>query len=84
MSFPVINSPVKKASCWLNLSSSKLFMRNPQFDDMIALSSMPVKVIYADGQQIEKGFTNSEGKFSVNVMATPLQGDKGKILIKNG
>lgn len=60
----------------------KAIMRNAGMDEIIPISSAPVKVIYPDGQLIEKGLTDNEGKFSVNIMATPMQGERGKVQIK--
>ncbi len=49
---------------------------------VIPIISFPVKVSYSDGVLIEKGLTNSEGLFTVNVTATPLSGERGKVVIK--
>lgn len=50
--------------------------------EVVPIISFPVKVQYSDGAPIEKGLTNSEGLFTVNVMATPLSGDRGKVVIR--
>ncbi len=60
----------------------KASTRNPRTGESVGISGIPVRVSYSDGQLIEKGLTDNEGLFSVNVMATPTQGDKGKIVIK--
>ena len=46
------------------------------------LSSLPVKVYYGDGQEIEAGITDSKGLYSVRAVAVPNTSNRGRIVIQ--
>ena len=80
--FDVVSGNNQNSKIGKQLESAIVFkanMRNPKTGDISNISGIPVRVFYSDGELIEKGFTNNEGEFSVNVIAVPAQGNKGKL-----
>jgi len=51
--------------------------------ERVPLSGYPVKVVYGDNTLLSKGATDNQGRYTVNVIATPQSGSRGKIIIKS-
>ncbi|HOE91002.1 MAG TPA: LPP20 family lipoprotein [Candidatus Cloacimonadota bacterium] len=76
------NQTAKKGSQLAEAIVFRAVVRDAQSGETVGINGMPVKVLYSDGLLIERGLTNEDGLFSVNAMASPSQGDKGKIIIQ--
>ncbi len=83
--FEVISGDKQSASNGSQLPEQVVFraVYRSRSGDRIPLSGFPVKVSYGDNTLLDKGQTDNQGQYRVNVIAIPQSGTRGKVMIRS-